>query len=269
MIVVDNNSSDNSMDMIKNKFPSVILIENKKNLGFSTANNQGIKASKGKYILVLNPDTIILEDAIEKMVDFMDRNKNVGALGPKIFEQNKVVSTSAMEFPTVYTEIIYLLMSKRKRLNELKIDSFGYNRTDEVDALSGCCIMFRKEALKKAGLFDEQFFMYGEDVELCYRVKQSGYKNFFLPESQIIHYGGKSNEQNPEISIFGFISTYKLLKKIYGRLAAFIYRIASLFISMAKVILFSFFILFTKDKNRLQSKIFNYLRIIKFSILNN
>jgi GT2 family glycosyltransferase len=201
IFVVDNNSVDGSCMMIKEKFPRVKLIENKKNLGFARANNQAIKKATGKYILILNPDTVVEEDTFEKCIKFMESNKDAGSLGVKMIDgKGRYLPESKRSLPTpevAFYKIFGLssLFSKSRRFGQYHLGYLDKEQIHEVDVLPGAFILVRKKLLLDIGLLDENFFMYGEDIDLSYRIKQAGYKNYYFPETTIIHYKGESTKK--------------------------------------------------------------------------
>lgn len=210
IIVVDNNSVDGSVTMVKEKFPSVSLIENKKNTGFSFANNQAIKISSGEYILLLNPDTVVEEDTFEKVVSFMDAHPDAGGLGVKMLDgKGKFLPESKRGLPTpavAFYKIFGLaaLFPKSKLFGKYHLGYLDKDKTHEVDILSGAFMLMRKTVLDKVGLLDETFFMYGEDIDLSYRIILGGYKNYYFPETRIIHYKGESTKKSSVNYVFVF-----------------------------------------------------------------
>lgn len=232
IIVVDNASSDGSTEIIRSKFSHVTLIENKENSGFGAANNQGIKISKGKYILILNPDTIILPECLDRLVNFLDQHSDVGAIGPKILNPDGTVQlTCARNFPTPLTEFFaYSILFRKFLCNKIfgnyLMTYWDHNDEREVSALSGSCMMFGRKALDEVGLFDENFFMYGEDLDLCYRIKKGGWKIWFLPNAQIVHYGGQSSSQVPvQTFFFDRDSMHRFFLKHYGIISGITHKI--------------------------------------------
>ncbi|MDY0315352.1 MAG: glycosyltransferase [Bacteroidales bacterium] len=201
VFVVDNNSVDGSCSMVKTKFPQVKLIENKTNYGFSYANNQAIKKSKGEYVLLLNPDTVIEEKTLKTVCDFMDLHKDAGGLGVKMIDgKARFLPESKRGLPTpkvAFYKIFGLskLFKNSKKFGQYHLSYLDKNKTHEVDVLSGAFMLLRKETLDKIGLLDETFFMYGEDIDLSYRITLAGYKNYYLPETTIIHYKGESTKK--------------------------------------------------------------------------
>ena len=198
--VVDNASKDNSCAMVSKEFPQVNLIRNKGNMGFTKANNQAIKAASGKYIFLLNPDTVILPGALKQMQLFMENNPKCGALGPKLLNPDGTLQLSCRSFPTLGSQFIttfYLdiLFPKSRIFGKYLMSYWAHDSISEVDQPMGAALFIRKEALVQAGLFDENIFILFDEVELCYRIKKAGWKIFFLPQAQIIHHGGQSFKQ--------------------------------------------------------------------------
>lgn len=202
IIVVDNASDDGSLEMIKEKFPDVILIANEKNFGFGKANNIGLEKARGKYILLINPDTLVSEDTFTKLIKFFNSHPEAGMVGCKILNPDGTLQLACRRsFPgpwTSFTKVTGLsnLFPKSKLFARYNLTYLDENQTYEVDAISGSFMMFRKEVYEKVGGFDEQFFMYGEDLDLCYRVQKAGYKIYYVHTTQIIHYKGESTKRS-------------------------------------------------------------------------
>jgi len=202
IIIIDNASDDGSVEVIKEKFPSVNLIKNKINVGFGKANNQGLKIAQGKYFLFINPDCIVSEDTFDKMISFFDNHKDCGLAGCKILNSDGTLQLACRRsFPgpwTSFTKVTGLsnIFPKSKIFARYNLTYLDENKTNEVDAISGSFMMIRKEVYEKTGGFDEQFFMYGEDLDLCYRVQKNGYKVYYVHNTQIIHYKGESTKRS-------------------------------------------------------------------------
>lgn len=202
VFVVDNNSVDGSVALIKEKFPQVILIENKVNTGFSKANNQAIRVSKGQYVLLLNPDTVVQEDTFTKTLAFMDAHPDAGGLGVKMVDgKGNFLPESKRGLPTpevAFYKIFGLskFFPKSKRFGRYHLTYLDKNKTHSIDVLSGAFMLLRAETLAKCGLLDEEYFMYGEDIDLSYRIILSGYKNYYFPDTCIIHYKGESTKKS-------------------------------------------------------------------------
>lgn len=229
--VVDNNSKDLSVEMVKEKFPQVHLIANKDNPGFSKANNQAIKISKAEYVLLLNPDTVVGEDTFQKSVDFMDEDKSRGGLGIKMVDGKGIfLPESKRGLPTpkvAFYKIFGLssLFSKSKKFGKYHLSYLSKDKNHEVDVLSGAFMLMRKETLNKCGLLDETFFMYGEDIDLSYRIIKEGYKNVYFSDSEIIHYKGESTKKGSINYVFVFYKAMIIFaKKHFQKNNAFLYQ---------------------------------------------
>ncbi len=202
VFVVDNNSVDGSIALIKEKFPQVQLIQNRQNTGFSVANNQAIRLSKGKYVLLLNPDTVVQEDTFEKCLSFMEKHADVGGLGIKMLDgKGNFLPESKRGLPTPSVAFYKLfglakLFPNSKKFGQYHLTFLNKNDNHSVEVLSGAFMLLRHETLNKIGLLDEAFFMYGEDIDLSYRITQAGYKNYYFAESSIIHYKGESTKKS-------------------------------------------------------------------------
>lgn len=210
IFVVDNNSVDGSVNMVKEKFPEVQIIENKKNTGFSFANNQAMRIAKGEYFLLLNPDTVVEEDTFEKVIAFMDAHPDAGGLGVKMLDgKGNFLPESKRGLPTPSVAFYKIfgfsrLFPKSKIFGRYHLGFLDKDKTHEVDILSGAFMLMRKSVLDKVGLLDETFFMYGEDIDLSYRIILGGYKNYYFPETRIIHYKGESTKKSSVNYVFVF-----------------------------------------------------------------
>ncbi len=217
--MVDNISIDGSVAMVRKKFPEVHLIANKENVGFSKANNQAMRISKGRYILLLNPDTVVEEDTFKKTIAFMDSTPDCGGLGVKMIDGKGVFlpeSKRGLPTPSVAFYKIFGLSSifpKNKKFGKYHLGYLSMDETNEIEILSGAFMMMRKEALDKVGLLDEAFFMYGEDIDLSYRIIKGGYKNYYFPETSIIHYKGESTKKSSVNYVFVFYNAMIIFAK--------------------------------------------------------
>lgn len=199
--VVDNNSVDGSVAMVRDSFPETRLIENRENVGFSKANNQAIRESNSEYVLLLNPDTVVEEDTFEKVIGFMDDHPDAGGLGVKMIdgkgrflpESKRGVPTPAVAFYKIFG--LSALFPKSKIFGQYHLGYLSNDEVHEVDILSGAFMLMRREALDKTGLLDEAFFMYGEDIDLSWRLVKAGYSNYYFPHTRIIHYKGESTKK--------------------------------------------------------------------------
>lgn len=201
IFVVDNASSDRSAEMVKEKYPQVQLVENKKNAGFAAANNQALKHASGRYILFLNPDTIILDNALDKGVEMMDARPEVSILGANTFNSDMTRQKTVAPDPSLLSQIFLLaklrhLFPKSKIIKKYQRFDFDYSKETLINGhTQGSFILIKKDVLDKIGSFDEKFFIWFEEVDLCFRARQRGYKILYSPEVKIIHYGGESFKQ--------------------------------------------------------------------------
>ena len=200
-VVVDNNSKDDSLEMMRQFFPTTPLIANKKNTGFSTANNQGIAIAKGEHILLLNPDTAVAEDTFVKILQFMDTHPDCGGLGVKMIDGKGIfLPESKRGLPTPMVALYKMtglstLFSKSPRFNQYHLGYLDKDETNKVAVLSGAFMLLRKKTLDEIGVLDETFFMYGEDIDLSYRITKGGYENYYFADTTIIHYKGESTKK--------------------------------------------------------------------------
>ncbi|MCB9245286.1 MAG: glycosyltransferase [Flavobacteriales bacterium] len=210
ILVVDNHSADSSCEMIREGFPEVKLIENAENVGFSRANNQAIRIARGEYILLLNPDTVVQEETFRKCIDFMDRHPDAGALGVKMIDgKGKFLPESKRGLPTPEVALYKMLglnklFPRSRQFGKYHLGYLPEDETNPVDVLAGAFMFIRKSVLEKVGLLDETFFMYGEDIDLSYRITEAGYKNYYFPETSIIHYKGESTKKMSANYVFVF-----------------------------------------------------------------
>ena len=210
IFVVDNNSVDGSVAMVKDKFPEVKIIANKENLGFAKANNQAMKIAKGEYVLLLNPDTVVEESTFNKVVTFMDEHADAGGLGVQMIdgkgnflpESKRGLPTPAVAFYKIFG--LSKLFPKSKKFGRYHLGFLDKDQTHEVEILSGAFMLMRKKALDKVGLLDEDYFMYGEDIDLSYRIILGGYKNYYFHDTRIIHYKGESTKKSSVNYVFVF-----------------------------------------------------------------
>ncbi len=227
IIVVDNVSTDGSPDMVKAEFPGVRLVENTENLGFGRANNAGYALSTGRMILFLNPDTVVRDSALEKMARYLDDHDDVGAVSCRLLNGDLSLQRSCRHFPGIFTTIVnYTRLSDRfpgsTVFGRNQMSYWDYGSIRDVDVVSGACMMFRRSLLEEIGLFDERFFMYSEEVDLCRRVWNAGRRIVFIPHAEIVHWYGKSSEtlkdeivMNKLIYRHYFTSRYYYFRKHY------------------------------------------------------
>jgi len=231
VIVIDNASTDGSAEMVKKDFPQVTLIENSENRGFATANNQGIAIAKGRYVLLLNPDTIVLDNAINNTLYFADAHPESAVVGCRVLNPDRTLQATCFMFPSISnmllsTTYLYKLFPKSRFFGRERMTWWDRNDIREVDVVTGCFMLVRREAIEQVGLLDEQFFVYGEETDWCYRFNQAGWKVMFTPCAEIIHLGGQSTRKKATAMVVQLRkSILQFMKKHYS---PFIYRIACL-----------------------------------------
>ncbi len=265
VIVVDNFSSDDSTKMVRAEFPKVILIENKENRGFAAANNQAIAIAQGRYILLLNSDTVVLDKAIEKTLSFADDNPKAAALGCRVFNPDGTIQTTCFMFPSILNMILsstylYKLFPGSKFFGREQMTWWDRNDIREVDVVTGCFILVRRQAIEQVGILDERFFMYGEETDWCYRMKKNGWKIMFTPVGQIIHYGGQSASKTPVTMIIQLrLSILKFIKKHYGRPSVFLARLlTALFFIVRLPVWFVVFLFRPRHRSEASTKLQSY-----------
>ena len=230
IIVVDNGSADGSQEMIREEYPEVVLIENKKNLGFARANNVGIKRMSRKYACLVNSDVVILQGCMAALVHYMNENKEVGVVGPKVLWPNMTVQDSCRKYPTLWNNLcesmrLNMLFPKSDIFSSEHMMYFEHDRLMEVDGIVGCFMMIRKDVLDRVGLFDEQYFIYSEEIDLCKRIKEHGWRIIFNPEGEIIHYGRGSSSKEPlAFALEQQKSKIQYWKKHYSKLSVCVYK---------------------------------------------
>lgn len=219
VFVVDNASADNSVAMVREKFPQVKLIANTDNPGFSKANNQAIKQATGEYVLLLNPDTIVGEHTFTKILDFMDAHPDAGASGIRMVDgQGIYLPESKRGLPTpkvAFYKISGLtsIFSKSEKFAQYYMGHLPETANNPIEVLAGAFMMMRKTALEKAGLLDEDFFMYGEDIDLSYRITKAGYKNYYFADDSIVHYKGESTKKGSLNYVYVFYKAMEIFAK--------------------------------------------------------
>ena len=249
IIVIDNNSEDGSQIELKNKFSKILLIENDYNAGFSVAVNQGVNKSKGKYIFLLNPDTLFLEDTLFKLFQATEKNKKIGAIGPELVSEKGIRHQSFWRDPTLINTILSIThLDFFNYKKNYKSTHFKYLKT--VDTISGGAFFVSRKIFNKLnGLNAELFWM--EDIDFCIRLRKIGYKVYFFPLSKIIHFVGKSAKSNYKVAISNqLLSKIKFFKKNYSFSKYFIILSIIFVVSLVKAILFGIIAFFSENNNR-------------------
>jgi GT2 family glycosyltransferase len=230
IIVVDNASTDGSVEMVRSEFPQVTLIANPENRGFTGGNNQGIAAAQGRYVLLLNPDAEALDNAPAALTRFMDAHPDVGLIGPQLLFPDGQVQSSRRRFPTLATllfESTWLEpLAPRSLLRRYYLLDQPDDATLDVDWVMGAAMLVRREAIDQVGVFDEGFFMYSEEVDWCRRIKAAGWRVVYHPSVQVVHHEGRSSEQAVSARHINFQrSKIRYVRKYHGRLLATMMRL--------------------------------------------
>jgi GT2 family glycosyltransferase len=264
-IIVDNSSVDGSLEMLASKYPEYKVIANKDNVGFSKANNQAIKIAQGEYVLLLNPDTVVAEDTFSKVVEFMDTHPEAGGLGVHMVdgkgrflpESKRGLPTPAVAFYKIFG--LSKVFPKSKRFGQYHLGHLPENETNEIDILSGAFMLMRKSALDKVGLLDEDYFMYGEDIDLSYRIQKGGYKNYYFADTSIIHYKGESTKKSSVNYVLIFYKAMVIFAKKH-----FSGKNAKLFSSLINFAIYlrAFFALFSRIISRIFLPTIDFLYIV-------
>ena len=222
VIVVDNGSRDGSREEVKRVFPSAHLIGNEKNFGFAKAANQGLQKASGRYALLLNPDTQVRNGAIERLVSFMDAHSDVGVAGAQLLNADGSKQNSIANFPSLGTELLNKSLLRWLFPKKFPGKERNYSEPIEVDSVIGACMMVRRDTLDQVGLLDEDYFLFLEETDWCYRMKKEGWKNYHVPQAEIYHFQGKSAETVKKRARVEFYrSRYHFFKKNRGNLQWF------------------------------------------------
>jgi N-acetylglucosaminyl-diphospho-decaprenol L-rhamnosyltransferase len=243
--VVDNASIDESTRMVRERYPQVHLIENPVNVGFARANNQAIQQCTGKYVLLLNPDTLVDPDTLQNLVDFLDNHPEAGATGARLLKPDGSMQISSHPQPTLFRELWRMFhLENFWSYSEYPLSKWGSDQAQEVDVLMGACLLLRKEVLDNIGNFDEDYFIYSEEVDLCVRIQRAGWHLYWVPSAKVVHFGGQSTQQVPnEMFLYLYHSKIKYFRKHHGSLTAQIYIFILLMAALSRIILapFTFF----------------------------
>lgn len=264
IIIVDNNSIDESSSIIRGEFPAINWLQNEKNLGFATANNQGINQSKGQFILLLNPDTEVKPRAIEVLLQVMVDDSTIGACGSKLVNQDGSLQLSCYPFPTLANEIVRLHhLEKLFPQTQYPMDEWNKNLSYPVDNIQGASLLLRKAALDEVGLLDESFFIYTEEVDLNYRLKKAGWKNLYVPTSEVVHFGGQSTKQNKtEMFLELYKTKIQFFRKHYGAMKTNFYKFMLFETSLLRIFIGKILNVFQNTTDR-QMLIKNYSNLIR------
>lgn len=222
IIVVDNASTDGSVRMCRELFPEVNVIENSENVGFGQANNQAIHLSQSEFVLLLNSDTVVFPDTVEKMIGAIRRNDRIGVLGCRIVNPKGGYQPSCLRFPSFGVVVVERLLLHRisSKLPRTVIPTSDVSSSVECDWVDGACMLIRRAALEDGGLFDSGIWLYGEELDLCYRIKKSGWSIVFDPETTVVHFGGASwDQESYSPTVLGIAGLLRFCKAHFSRKA--------------------------------------------------
>ncbi|MCK5306498.1 MAG: glycosyltransferase family 2 protein [Candidatus Omnitrophica bacterium] len=250
-ILVDNASSDDSVEVIEKSYPQVNVIKNDDNLGFSKANNQGIKIAKGDYILLLNNDTLLKEGDFSNLLEYMESKADVGILGCRINNPDGSLQLSCYKFPSMREMFThYTLLTKLFPDSKLFGDyrNWPHNKIEEVDFVIGAFFLIKRAVIEKIGMLDENFFLNAEESEYCLRAKKAGFQTVFHPGYEIIHIGGATKKNMKKIEIISSIRGTELLIRRHYSLVYFItYKLLSFLLSLIRFVIFGIVLLLSKN----------------------
>jgi hypothetical protein len=245
LFVVDNASTDGSADVARQIAPWAQVIENPNNRGFAAANNQALAQAQGRYVALLNPDAEVLDHALASLVRCLERMPDAASAGPMtLTPSGQVDSRCARRFPTLWTEFCEVSgltrrFPRHRLFSGASMGHWDYRDSRDVDALSGACMVVRREALDQVGLLDEDFFMYSEDTELCFRLKQAGWRVVYWPEARVRHWGGYSTSQVRDAMGVEALRSTNLLFRCYGDSSAMAHRLMVATVTAGKLIVFA------------------------------
>ena len=264
IVVVDNNSEDGTTDSLEKKFPEISLIKNNYNAGFSIATNQGVRLCQGKYIFILNPDTLLVEDVLGKLINEAKNRKELGAIGPAIIDGNGAFQQSFWRNPSIINTLLSIfhldLLNYRKNYKDKKFSTIS-----DVETISGAALFLQRKTFNKLNGFNEKLF-WMEDIDLCFRLNKLGYKTYYMPKTKIVHLSGKSAETNYKVAISNqLLSKIKFFRIHHSKLSANIIFFLVLFVSLVKSISFLLIIPFS---SLYRKKMIAYLYTIR-SVFNS
>lgn len=265
VIVVDNASGDGSADMVLREFPSVQLIANATNAGFAAATNQGLRESRARYVMLLNPDTRATDGFLRTLVDFLDQHPKAGAVGPRVLGRRGEDQVSCFPLPTLARELWRLLhLDRVHAFAAYPLARWGAASPRAVESVQGSCMLIRNEALDQTGLLDERFFVYTEEIDYCRRLLDGGWTIFWVPAAVIVHYGGASTEQvNHRMFVQLYRSKVQYFRKHMGQGGAVAYKAVLVTAMLPRLILPALAFPFVPSRrNRWRDTIRNYSTLL-------
>lgn len=266
--IVDNSSIDGSTELIKETYPEINLIENQENIGFARANNKALRECQGKYILLLNPDTVVEAGAIKELENFLDRSPKTGLVGARLNNPDGTLQISAFPIPTLLREFWRMFhLDYFLPYANYPMKDWDLNSAREVDTLLGACMLIRREALDDLGLFDEEYFIYSEEVDLCTRLKGAGWHLYWVPSAVVVHYGGQSTQQVAE-EMFLRLYEGKILyfRKHRSKISVYVYKLILFTATVARLVLTPFAFVEHPDKRDEHLILSNYYRRLLWTL---
>jgi GT2 family glycosyltransferase len=261
VVAVDNGSTDGSQAMLREKFPEVKLIQNDRNLGLGKASNQGIEATQGRYVLLLNNDTIVNGPSLDTMVDFLDAHPDTAGVGGKLLNEDGTVQSCYNNFPSFHEEFLIAT-----RLGELLWPGYPANVADtqvrSVDWMGSACLMLRRDALNQEGLLDEEYFIYGDEADLQYRLKKAGWQMFYLPQATTIHYGGRSMNRWGRRKMV-YRGKMLFFQKNYGPFRTTALRVLLAGLSLAKIVIWGVAFVLPVWRERAQKELHSNVDVVE------
>lgn len=261
VVVVDNGSTDGSLEMLREKFPQVIIVQNNSNVGLSRASNQGIMVTHGPYVLLLNNDTIVNGPSLDAMVGFLEKHPDAGAVGGRLLNEDGSFQAAGSNFPSFHEEFLITT-----RLGSLIWPSYPDitppEQVTEVNWLGSACLMIRRDVLDKVGLLDEQYFIYGDEADLQYRIEKAGWKVNYLPNVTTIHFGGRSMDRWKRRKMV-YRGKMLFFKKNYGQLRSVIFRIMLGILSLIKLLVWGLAYIFPSFRERSRRELNSNLDVVR------
>jgi len=270
VFVVDNNSSDGSPEMVRTLFPQVGVIANDHNAGFSKANNQAIRISQGRYIALLNPDTLLTEDVFSPLIAYADQHEKIGAIGPKIFcrDGKTIQYACAKKLPNLYFAFCNSagLSYRFKMFDRANMSYWDHEDSRDIEALCGACMVVRKSAIDAVGLMDENQFMYGDEIDWCKRIADAGWRIYYYADASIIHYGGESSKQIMQRVNYQMLkATRYYYRKHYGEAYALAY---SAQIGLLSILKYIWMLAFRSKNESTRELMDDHLSLFKWAMKN-
>ncbi|MFZ0429135.1 MAG: glycosyltransferase family 2 protein [Acidobacteriota bacterium] len=264
VIIVDNASSDDAVSRIERECPGVRVVQNDRNLGFAQATNQGIRLSSGRFVLLLNPDTVVRAQALGELLGFLESRPEAGAVGPWLLNGDGSLQISAYPEPTLFREAWRLFHLDRLRpFGDYPMQQWDTRTPRQVDVLTGACLLVRREVFERCGLLDEAFFIFSEDQDFCRRLRSSGWKLFWVPSAQVVHYGGQSSRQvKTEMFLRLYREKVSYFRKHHGGVSAVCYKLILVAAALLRQVLAPLSLLGGNHRSREMRELARHYRLL-------